>query len=484
MDSVAALCDRYGVDMDHARHVAAMTRQLLEAARAWLPNPDRLIAQGEIAALLHNVGMNQDAARHHTLGRDIVASSEIEGVDATERAMIACAVRFHRKKVDPEAEPLMQALSAAERQTTLLITAALRVADGLDYHGRQDTRIVALEIRPDGAVLGVRGAYCHENSARALAKAGVWNTVLPPLRIEARMDRPGADGNMTLDSAARRILRYLVDRRGLDALVAKAAGPGGDASDAQIRALRTGFRRLRTGVRVFGSYAPNDVTRGLDARLREIGAAGGPARETEMMLEMLEAYLADADPAAREALKPMRAVWDIARREARRVYFEALCQSGAEAWLERIAGLDLAESEGVAPPPGRPRLMRHLAPELLQRHLTRVRAFDMIARDAPIAEWHRYRVAVRRLRAVADMLRDALPAGQIKPILARCRETQDALGDLRDARIAAQAALLFVSGLPFPDGEGSDVGRAGLAFAAWLQEEAAALQPAQVARWE
>lgn len=483
MDTIASLCDRYGVDMDHARHVAALTQQLLEAARAWLPDPDRLIPLGETAALLHNVGMKLDEAHHHTVGRDIVASSEIEGVDATERAMLACAVRFHRKKVDPEAEPLMQALTEAQRHSTLLITAALRVADGLDYHGRQDTRIVALTIDPEAALLRVRGSYCHENAARALAKAGVWNRVLPPLRIEARMDRPGTDGDMPLGEAARRIMRYLVDRRGLDALVTRAVGPGGDTSDVSIRALRTGFRRLRTGARVFGRYAPSSVMRGLEARLREIGEAGGPARETEMMVEMLDAYLADAEPGARAALGPMRAVWDIARREARRVYFETLRRSGAEAWLSGLSGLDLADDDGAVPPAGQPRLMRHLALAVLERYLTRVRAFDTLGRGAPIADWHRYRMAVRRLRAVADMLRDALPAGQIKPILARCRETQDALGELRDAHITAQAALQFVSGLPSPDAEGSDAGRAGLAFAAWLQEKAAALQPSRVEAW-
>ena len=483
MDTVASLCDRYGVDMAHARHVAAMTRQLLEAARARLPDPDRLVALGEIAALLHNVGMNLDPARHHTVGRDIVAASEIEGVDATERAMLACAVRFHRKKVDPDAEPLMQALTAAARQSTLLITAALRVADGLDYHGRQDTRIVALTLDPEGALLRVRGAYCHENRARALSKAGVWNTVLPPLRIEARMDRPGADGDIALGAATRRILRYLVDRRGLDALVRRATGPGGETADVSIRALRTGFRRLRIGARVFGRYAPARVMRGLEARLREIGAAGGPARETEMMVGLLDAYLADADPAARAALGPMRAVWDIARREARRVYFEMLRRSGADDWLSGLAGLDLADDDSAALPAGQPWLMRHLAPAVLQRYLTRVRAFDTLARDASIADWHRYRMAVRRLRTVADLLRDALPDGQIKPILARCRETQDALGELRDAHITAQAALQFVSGLPAPDAEGSDAGRAGLAFAAWLQEKAAALQPERVEAW-
>ena len=203
MDTIASLCDRYGVDMDHARHVAALTQHLLEAARAWLPDPDRLIPLGETAALLHNLGMKLDEAHHHTVGRDIVASSEIEGVDATERAMLACAVRFHRKKVDPEAEPLMQALTEAQRHSTLLITAALRVADGLDYHGLQDTRIVALTIDPEAALLRVRGSYCHENAARALAKAAVWNRVLPPLRIEARMDRPGTDGDMPLGEAGR-----------------------------------------------------------------------------------------------------------------------------------------------------------------------------------------------------------------------------------------------------------------------------------------
>ncbi len=483
MDTVASLCDRYGVDMAHARHVAALTRQLLDATRAWLPDPDRLIALGESAALLHNVGMTLDAARHHTVGRDVVASSEIDGVNTTERAMLACAVRFHRKKVDPEAEPLMQALTDAQRQATLLITAALRVADGLDYHGRQDTRIVALTIDPEGALLRVRGAYCHENASRALAKAGVWNTVLPPLRIEARMDRPGADGDMPLGAAARRIMRYLVDRRGLDTLVTRAAGPGGETSDVSIRALRTGFRRLRTGARVFGRYALAGVMRGLEERLREIGAAGGPARETEMMVGMLDAYLADADPGAREALRSMRAVWDITRREARRVYFETLRQSGADAWLRRLAELDLADDDSALPAAGQPRLLRHLAPAVLERYLTRVRTFDTLAGGAPIGDWHRYRIAVRRLRAVADLLRDALPAEQIKPILARCRETQDALGDLRDAHITAQATLQFVSGLPSPDGEGSDAGRAGLAFAAWLQYKASALLPESVEPW-
>ncbi len=484
METVATLCDRYGVDMAHARHVAALTRELLEAARAGLPDPDRLIALGEMAALLHNVGMSVDEAHHHTVGRDIVSSSGIEGVDATERAMLACAVRFHRKKVDPEAEPLMQALNDAARRSTLLITAALRVADGLDYHGRQDTRIVALSIAPDGALMRVRGAYCHENAARALAKAGVWNTVLPPLRIEARMDRPGAEGDISLGAAARRILRYLVDRRGLDALVAQASGPGGETSDVSIRALRTGFRRLRIGARVFGRYAPASVMRGLEARLREIGAAGGPARETEMMVGMLDAYLADAEPAAREALRSMRAVWDIARREARRVYFETLRRSGAAAWLRPLAELDLADDDSVPRAAGQPRLLRHLAPAVLQRYLTRVRTFDTLARGAPISDWHRYRMAVRRLRTVADLLRDAMPDGQIRPILARCRETQDALGELRDAHITAQAALQFVSGLPSPDAEGSDAGRAGLAFAAWLQDKAAALLPARVEAWE
>ena len=105
MDTIASLCDRYGVDMDHARHVAALTQQLLEAARAWLPDPDRLIPLGEIAALLHNVGMKLDEAHHHTVGRDIVASSEIEGVDATQRAMLACAVRFHRSVIQPCSSP-------------------------------------------------------------------------------------------------------------------------------------------------------------------------------------------------------------------------------------------------------------------------------------------------------------------------------------------------------------------------------------------
>ncbi len=479
MDSVDSLCSQYGVDLAHARQVAGFTRQLLEAARPIARVSTRLLALAETAALLHNIGMTIDAARHHTVGRDIVAAADLDGCDAAERAMIACAVRFHRKAVDADAESLTQALSDDQRREVMLMTAALRVADGLDYEGTQTTRLAEIEIGPEASLLRIRGPFSHEDGARALAKADVWNSLLPPLRVEARMTRPGAGGDMPLEVAARRILRYLADRGGLGELAA-----GGVPE--RVKRLRVALRRLRAGVRAFGPYARLKGLRGVAPRLRALARAGGPARETEMMIETLDAFLSEAGEETRAALGPLRQVWERTRQESRRVYADVFARSDAPVWMKRLAGLRLATKDRrLEDAPGGTRLMRHFAPELLERNLARVRACDTLTADSPPAEWHRYRLAVRRLRDVADLLRDALPAAQIDPLLARCAKTQDALGEMRDAHITAQAALLFVSAIPLDGGPGEAerTAHAALDFAAHLQARAAALQPASIERW-
>ncbi len=269
METIEALCARYRVDLEHAQHVATLATGLFDALHPIHQLNARMRELLEAAALVHNVGMSVDAANHHTAGRDIVVAAPLAGYDQVERVMLACMVAFHRKAVLPEREALFAALGEAHRRPTLILSAILRIADGLDYSQTQTTQLaeVDMESEPeqeeedDGGAAGddqpgptsgtvsgevrtvrvrAQGPYSHEDAGRATKKADLWNSLFPLLTASGRMTRPGLTQDMTLAEAGRRILRYQLDSLAPDEWVL----PRG-------RALSAAARRPHPG-----NYAP------------------------------------------------------------------------------------------------------------------------------------------------------------------------------------------------------------------------------------
>ncbi|NTU86380.1 MAG: HD domain-containing protein, partial [Chloroflexales bacterium] len=131
--NISTLLDTYKVDRPHARQVADLAMALFDAVaqRYSLPAAQRRLV--EIGGLLHNVGLTTDPPAHHLVGRDIVLRHAIEDLTPRERALVACMVAFHRKKVRPQLEPAYLALGKKGQREALQLAAILRVADGLDY---------------------------------------------------------------------------------------------------------------------------------------------------------------------------------------------------------------------------------------------------------------------------------------------------------------------------------------------------------------
>lgn len=190
--TVEGLLDKYQVDRDHAGHVARMTLLLFDRlpdVHGLAPSLRGLL---ETAALLHNIGMDADPERHHTVGRDQVMGEALEGVNETERQMLACIVRFHRKKVKPEAEPLFVSLPEDRRQDTLAMAALLRVGDALDYSGTQTSRMETLVVSDEEVRLGITGEHAQGEAERANKKADLWNKVFSHTLIARSANEPGS----------------------------------------------------------------------------------------------------------------------------------------------------------------------------------------------------------------------------------------------------------------------------------------------------
>ncbi|MFN7210750.1 MAG: hypothetical protein ACK4P1_10220, partial [Aggregatilineales bacterium] len=174
-----ALCQHYQVDLAHARHVGSLAAQIFDATQSVHRLPPTLRPLLEAAALVHNIAYEIDPPNHHLRGRDILLNTPIRGFSDDERRILACTTSFHRKKVNPEAEPVYMALPEELRRDALALSAILRVADGLDHSQTQSTAIDALHLNADEVELIVSGAHAAEDAAQAQKKADLWAKVFP-----------------------------------------------------------------------------------------------------------------------------------------------------------------------------------------------------------------------------------------------------------------------------------------------------------------
>ncbi|NJL33195.1 MAG: HD domain-containing protein [Chloroflexaceae bacterium] len=190
--NVTTLLDQYDVDRAHARHVADLALKLFDESRPLHAMSKRARRLLEVGALLHNVGMHVDEEQHHIAGRDIVLDEPLADLDEDERAVVACLVMFHRKKVRAHLEPAFLRLGRKDRQMVLRLAAILRIADGLDYSETQTSRINALRITDEQTILHLDVPHMADDLKRANRKADLWRKVLNP-SLELIADTPTPD---------------------------------------------------------------------------------------------------------------------------------------------------------------------------------------------------------------------------------------------------------------------------------------------------
>jgi exopolyphosphatase/guanosine-5'-triphosphate,3'-diphosphate pyrophosphatase len=131
--SVLNLASQYGADVPHTRHVAALALGMFDelavlGLHAGDPHERELLWA---ACMLHDIGMSVDYDDHHKHSRYLILSAGLPGFSPAEVAVIAQAVRYHRKGL-PEPGPL--AALFGERDAALLDRCAvlLRLAEDLE----------------------------------------------------------------------------------------------------------------------------------------------------------------------------------------------------------------------------------------------------------------------------------------------------------------------------------------------------------------
>ena len=166
---------------DHQAHEMQVTRLALAlfdqtASIHHLGGRERLLL--EHAGLLHDIGWKFGQKAHSSRGREIVLAEERLPFPLPDRIVIAMVVRSHRRGIAPESDVLYPCLSRAEQETARVLSAILRVADGLDYLHSSVVGDVRTAITQDRILITVTPAQdAASERARALAKSGLMRTV-------------------------------------------------------------------------------------------------------------------------------------------------------------------------------------------------------------------------------------------------------------------------------------------------------------------
>jgi len=124
--SVAALVQRYGIDLGQAARVEATAMQLFDqVAAAWqLDDDDRRMLSR--AARLHEVGLAIAHSGYHGHGAYILEHSDIAGFSQQEQRFLAALVRTHRRGIPKSAfEMIPDRLLGHARRTAALLRLAV-----------------------------------------------------------------------------------------------------------------------------------------------------------------------------------------------------------------------------------------------------------------------------------------------------------------------------------------------------------------------
>ena len=100
----------------------------------------------EAAALLHDVGYHIAADQHHKHSEYIIRNSAMPGFTNDEAEIIANIARYHRKSHPKKKHPSFIALSADEQRLVRVLSAILRIGEGLDRRQQQVVQTIRVNI--------------------------------------------------------------------------------------------------------------------------------------------------------------------------------------------------------------------------------------------------------------------------------------------------------------------------------------------------
>jgi CHAD domain-containing protein len=153
--TVSSLAAVHGAVLAHSRKVTDLALRLFDDLEPLHRMGTRERFLLEYAGLLHDIGWKFGKRGHSSRSADMILSDEDLSLDVMDRGIIGLVAKAHRGKNRFESEGFFSLLSSHDRNSVLMLSALLRIADGLDYLHLGSTESVHGIINPQEIILEV-----------------------------------------------------------------------------------------------------------------------------------------------------------------------------------------------------------------------------------------------------------------------------------------------------------------------------------------
>ncbi len=130
--SVIELAERCRYVAPHAQQVARTALALFDATRPDHGLDDKAREWLEFASLLHDIGAHISYERHHRHSQYLIQHGDLRGFDPDEILLMALVARYHRQSAPKKSHEEFAGLSTDHRHVVRILSALLRLAEGLD----------------------------------------------------------------------------------------------------------------------------------------------------------------------------------------------------------------------------------------------------------------------------------------------------------------------------------------------------------------
>ena len=156
--SIVELGERCGYWSEHAQQVARLALSVFDQTRSVHGLTDHEREWLEYAALLHDIGVHISYERHHRHSYYLIKNGDLRGFEPEEVEIIALVARYHRQGTPKKAHEGYGDLSSAHRRTVRVLSAILRLAEGLDRSHAQALSGIDLYPRGDDYLATLRAS--------------------------------------------------------------------------------------------------------------------------------------------------------------------------------------------------------------------------------------------------------------------------------------------------------------------------------------
>lgn len=157
LQAAREVAKKFKTDHKHAEHVARFAQQIfreLQDLHNLDPKYELLL---RVAAILHETGMFVSPREHHKHSLYLILHSEIFGLSAKDRTLVALLARYHRRYNPDANHPHFSELAREDRMTVIKLAAILRVADALDRSHSQRIKHIQIKRLDDEFIIETPG---------------------------------------------------------------------------------------------------------------------------------------------------------------------------------------------------------------------------------------------------------------------------------------------------------------------------------------